>query len=81
LCFISLSHSQDSSFRNKPGDFLYLHLFGGFMLLLIQWAVWYTSLLNSPPMFLGPSLSFFIVYVWARRNPQMVCTEIGDWIR
>jgi len=68
---------EESSFRNKPGDFMYLHLFGGFMLLFVEWFLWYSSLFFSPPMFLGPSLSFFIVYVWARRNPLMRMSFLG----
>uniref|UniRef100_A0A6B2LHT1 Derlin n=1 Tax=Arcella intermedia TaxID=1963864 RepID=A0A6B2LHT1_9EUKA len=62
---------EDSSYRGKTGDFFFLYLFGASWLLGLDWLFWYTSLVKSPPIFLGPSLAMMVVYVWSRRNPNV----------
>lgn len=58
-----------NSFRGRTADFLYMLLFGSAMLLLV-------SPLTSI-VFLGPSLAFMMVYVWARRNSRQVINFLG----
>jgi Derlin-2/3 len=58
-----------NSFRGRTSDFLYMLLFGSVLLLAISPL---TSIL-----FLGPSLTFMMVYVWARRNSQQVMNFLG----
>lgn len=43
----------------------------------MDWVSWYFSLFRATPMFLGPPLSMAIVYVWARRNPNMRMNLLG----
>ncbi|KAA8499609.1 Derlin-2 [Porphyridium purpureum] len=50
-----------NSFRGRTADFLYMLMFGSIMLLLF-------SPITPSIVFLGPSLSFMMVYVWGRRN-------------
>lgn len=58
-----------NSFRGRTADFLYMLLFGSALLLAI-------SPLTSI-VFLGPSLTFMMVYVWARRNSLQVMNFLG----
>eukprot|EP01126_Amoeba_proteus_P057819 TRINITY_DN7395_c0_g2_i2.p1 TRINITY_DN7395_c0_g2~~TRINITY_DN7395_c0_g2_i2.p1 ORF type:complete len:245 (-),score=30.50 TRINITY_DN7395_c0_g2_i2:50-739(-) len=73
--YFLLRHStllEETSFRGRTADYLFLFLFGVSSLLFVDWFLWYTALLPTPPiLFLGPSLSFMIVYVWSRRNPNV----------
>lgn len=50
---------EDGSFRNRRADFVLMLLFGGGLMCLIA------PFVNIPP-FLGNSLAFMMVYVWAR---------------
>ena len=52
---------EEGSFRGRPADFLLMLLFGGALMCAVA------PFINIPP-FLGSSLAFMMVYVWARRN-------------
>lgn len=73
--YFLLRHSsllEETSFRGRTADFLFLYVFGVISLLFVDWFLWFTAFLPTPPiLFLGPSLSFMIVYVWSRRNPHV----------
>jgi Derlin-2/3 len=58
-----------NSFRGRTPDFVFMLLFGAALLLAI-------SPLTSI-VFLGPSLTFMMVYVWARRNSRQVMNFLG----
>jgi Derlin-2/3 len=58
-----------NSFRGRTADFLFMLVFGSALLLAISPL---TSIL-----FLGPSLTFMMVYVWARRNSLQVMNFLG----
>jgi len=51
---------EEGSFFNRPADFFYMLLFGGTLMMSIAPFVHID--------FLGFSLTFMMVYVWARRN-------------
>lgn len=60
---------ETNSFRGRTADFLYMLLFGAALLVLV-----------SPLAaidFLGPSLTFMMVYVWGRRNARQVVSFLG----
>ena len=64
---------EEGSFRNRTADFFYMILFGAILLLLVA------------PLahlhFLGSSLTFMMVYIWARRNPfsKFNCLKSHLW--
>lgn len=58
-----------NSFRGRTADLVYMLMFGAALLLAI-------SPLTSI-VFLGPSLTFMMVYVWARRNSRQVMNFLG----
>lgn len=60
---------ETNAFRGRTADFLYMLLFGGALLLLL-------SPLTSID-FLGPSLTFMMVYVWGRRNARQIVSFLG----
>mmetsp|Transcript_16597 Transcript_16597/g.18461 ORF Transcript_16597/g.18461 Transcript_16597/m.18461 type:complete len:240 (-) Transcript_16597:43-762(-) len=68
--------SEEGSFRGRTADYLYMWLFGGFLLLSIDFLFWYTKIAPNP-LFLGPSLSMMVVYVWSRRNPHVRMSFLG----
>mmetsp|Transcript_38957 Transcript_38957/g.154159 ORF Transcript_38957/g.154159 Transcript_38957/m.154159 type:complete len:254 (-) Transcript_38957:3993-4754(-) len=59
-----------NSFRGKTADFLYMLIFGSTLLLAV-------SRLTPGVLFLGPSLTFMMVYVWGRRNERMAMNFLG----
>eukprot|EP01121_Diplochlamys_sp_Union-15-3_P009647 TRINITY_DN2632_c0_g2_i1.p1 TRINITY_DN2632_c0_g2~~TRINITY_DN2632_c0_g2_i1.p1 ORF type:complete len:252 (-),score=39.40 TRINITY_DN2632_c0_g2_i1:11-667(-) len=70
--------SEENSFRGRTADYIFMWLFGASLLLFIDFMFWH---LRVPPaylpLFLGPSLSFMVVYVWARRNPHVRMSFLG----
>jgi Derlin-2/3 len=60
---------EEGSFRGRTADFVYMLLFGGALLLVVGAFV---SL-----HWLGLSLTFMIVYVWARRNRHARMNFLG----
>lgn len=54
---------EEGSFGHRSADFLWCLLFGATALMLI--APWVNVL------FFGSSLTFMLVYLWAKRNPNM----------
>lgn len=50
-------------------------LFGGVFLLILNFICHFTGI--SRIMFLAPSLSFMIVYVWSKRNPNAILALFG----
>uniref|UniRef100_A0A7S1ESP2 Derlin n=1 Tax=Timspurckia oligopyrenoides TaxID=708627 RepID=A0A7S1ESP2_9RHOD len=59
-----------NSFRGRTADFLYMLLFGSLLLLA-------SSPITPSIVFLGPSLTFMMVYVWGRRNERQVMNFLG----
>eukprot|EP01120_Amphizonella_sp_Union-15-10_P014715 TRINITY_DN7236_c0_g1_i2.p1 TRINITY_DN7236_c0_g1~~TRINITY_DN7236_c0_g1_i2.p1 ORF type:complete len:242 (-),score=40.70 TRINITY_DN7236_c0_g1_i2:71-751(-) len=68
--------SEENSFRGRTADYLFMWIFGASILLFIDFMFWYTQIAANP-LFLGPSLAFMVVYVWARRNPQVRMSFLG----
>ncbi len=71
---------EESSYRGKSSGMAWLYLVCGGLLLLVDWLCWLApvpALAASTPMFLGPSLAMSVVYVWARRNPNMRMNLLG----
>jgi len=68
--------SEENSFRGRTADYVFMWLFGATLLLFIDWVFWYTQIAPNP-LFLGPSLAFMVVYVWARRNPLVRMSFLG----
>jgi len=60
---------EDNSFRARTADFLCLFMFGMVSMTLIG------PFLDIP--FFGSSLTFMMVYVWARRNEQVKMSFLG----
>jgi len=67
---------EETSFRERTADYLFLWMFGATLLLILDFIFYYTQLF-SKVMFLAPSLAFMIVYVWSRRNPHMRMSFLG----
>jgi len=61
---------EEGSFRGRSCDFALMLLFGGA-------AMCTASAFISAPPFLGSSLAFMMVYVWARRNADMRMSFLG----
>lgn len=71
--FFIYRYSKDlerNSFRGRTADFLYMVLFGAALLLML-------SPLFPHVIFFSFSLSFMMVYVWARRNAHQVMSFFG----
>ena len=62
---------EEGSFRGRTIDFAIMLAFGG--VLMCAMSVYFTS---APP-FLGSSLAFMMVYVWARRNDDVRMSFLG----
>eukprot|EP00889_Picochlorum_renovo_P008870 jgi/Picre1/35900/NNA_003358.t1 len=60
---------EEGSFRNKSADFLWMLVFGGIMLTAMAPV--------AKVQFLGTSLNFMLVYVWARRHPSVPLSFLG----
>lgn len=60
---------ETNSFRGRTADFLYMLLFGAALLVIVSPL--------TPVNFLGPSLTFMMVYVWGRRNARQVVSFLG----
>lgn len=60
---------EEGSFRNRSADFLWMLMFGG--TILIGAAHWVNI------HFLGPSLTFMMVYVWGRRHQYVNLSFLG----
>ncbi|CAG9461720.1 unnamed protein product [Pedinophyceae sp. YPF-701] len=60
---------EESSFHNRPADFLWMLVIGG---TLLSCMAPFTRV-----DFLGPSLAFMLVYVWARRNQYVTLQFMG----
>ena len=61
---------EEGSFRGRTCDFVLMLLFGGLVMCIAS------TVLSVPP-FLGSSLAFMIVYVWARNNDNVRMTFVG----
>eukprot|EP00475_Leptophrys_vorax_P030823 TRINITY_DN4646_c0_g1_i2.p1 TRINITY_DN4646_c0_g1~~TRINITY_DN4646_c0_g1_i2.p1 ORF type:complete len:185 (+),score=5.70 TRINITY_DN4646_c0_g1_i2:194-748(+) len=60
---------EETSFRGRTADFFFMLLFGGILLTLVA------PFVNI--QFLGSSLTFMMVYVWGRRNPNVQMSFLG----
>lgn len=61
---------EEGSFRGRSCDFALMLLFGGITMCV-------ASAFISVPPFLGSSLAFMMVYVWARRNEDARMSFLG----
>lgn len=62
---------EENSFSHRTLDFMFLLAFGMVSILLIA----PFNFVNVP--FLGSSLTFMLVYIWGRRNPQIRMSFLG----
>lgn len=62
---------EETSFRGRTADFFYMLVFGGSLLTLVNTAPFVNI------QFLGSSLTFMMVYVWGRRNPNVQMSFLG----
>jgi len=53
---------EESSFRNRTADFVFMFLIGGIIMILIA--------SFSSTLFLGQAFTIMLVYVWSRRTPE-----------
>ena len=60
---------EEGSFRGRTADFVFMFLFGGFLMTLFGWFV---SL-----VFLGQAFTIMLVYVWSWRNPYICMNFFG----
>eukprot|EP01113_Clastostelium_recurvatum_P031581 TRINITY_DN3954_c0_g1_i3.p1 TRINITY_DN3954_c0_g1~~TRINITY_DN3954_c0_g1_i3.p1 ORF type:complete len:239 (-),score=27.21 TRINITY_DN3954_c0_g1_i3:77-793(-) len=67
---------EESSYRGRTADYVFLWLFGAIFLLALNIGMFYINL-DSRILFLAPSLAFVVVYVWARRNPNVRMSFLG----
>lgn len=61
---------EEGSFRGRTSDFALMLLFGGILMCI------FSAFVSVPP-FLGSSLAFMMVYVWARRNDDVRMSFLG----
>ena len=61
---------EEGSFRGRTSDLVLMLFFGGMLMCL-------ASVFISAPPFLGSSLAFMMVYVWARRNDDVRMSFLG----
>ena len=61
---------EEGSFRGRTCDFALMLIFGGIAMCV-------TSVFIAAPPFLGSSLAFMMVYVWARRNEDVRMSFLG----
>jgi Derlin-2/3 len=59
-----------NTFRGRSADFVFMLLIGGILLIML-------SFFTPTIKFLGPSLMFMMVYVWARRNEHQLLNFLG----
>lgn len=60
---------ETNSFRGRTADFLFMLLFGSFVLVALSRFTYVD--------FLGPSLTFMMVYVWGRRHTHQFVNFLG----
>ncbi|XP_069741015.1 derlin-2 isoform X1 [Narcine bancroftii] len=60
---------EEGSFRGRAADFVFLFLFGGFLMTVFALFV---SL-----VFLGQAFTIMLVYIWSRRNPYVRMNFFG----
>uniref|UniRef100_K7G170 Derlin n=1 Tax=Pelodiscus sinensis TaxID=13735 RepID=K7G170_PELSI len=60
---------EEGSFRGRTADFVFMFLFGGFLMTLFC--------LFASLFFLGQAFTIMLVYVWSRRNPYIRMNFFG----
>ncbi|XP_075760511.1 derlin-2 isoform X4 [Pelodiscus sinensis] len=60
---------EEGSFRGRTADFVFMFLFGGFLMTLFG--------LFVNLVFLGQAFTIMLVYVWSRRNPYVRMNFFG----
>ncbi|KAM6298065.1 derlin-3-like [Aegotheles albertisi] len=60
---------EEGSFRGRTADFVFMFLFGGFLMTLFG--------LFASLFFLGQAFTIMLVYVWSRRNPYVRMNFFG----
>ncbi|KAM5193912.1 derlin-2-like [Mantella aurantiaca] len=60
---------EETSFRGRTADFIFMFLFGGFLITLFG--------LFSNLSFLSQAFTLMLVYVWCRRNPFISISVFG----
>ncbi|ORX50122.1 Der1-like protein [Hesseltinella vesiculosa] len=63
---------EEGFYRSKPADYLWLLVFSSTLLIFFSIVLPFAYM-----PFLGPPLSFTIVYIWARRNPYVRLNFLG----
>merc|ERR1719240_2322672 len=62
---------EETHFRNRPADFLWMLLVGAAMMLPAA------HLVPEPMLFLSNALAYMVMYVWARRNKYVMINAMG----
>eukprot|EP01105_Mastigella_eilhardi_P024818 TRINITY_DN6557_c0_g1_i1.p1 TRINITY_DN6557_c0_g1~~TRINITY_DN6557_c0_g1_i1.p1 ORF type:complete len:270 (-),score=61.70 TRINITY_DN6557_c0_g1_i1:69-788(-) len=78
--YFVIRHSMalEEQFAGRTADFAWLWMFGAAMLLLIDFGLFSFQLTRQWTLpFLGPSLSFMVVYIWSRRNKHVRMSFLG----
>ncbi|XP_059828915.1 derlin-2 isoform X2 [Hypanus sabinus] len=60
---------EEGSFRGRTADFVFMFLFGGFLMTV------FGSFVNL--VFLGQAFTIMLVYIWSRRNPYVRMNFFG----
>lgn len=60
---------EEGSFRGRTADFVFMFLFGAFIMTLIS--------LGINIVFLGQAFTIMLVYIWSRRNPYIRMNFFG----
>ncbi|KAL2620915.1 hypothetical protein R1flu_001120 [Riccia fluitans] len=70
---------EETSFRGRTADFFFMLLFGGSLLTwMFLGGAFLTSYLPIAEIyFLSNSLTFMMVYVWSKRNPNVQMSFLG----
>lgn len=74
-----LRHSkllEESHYRGKTADFVYFYILGAVCLLLLDFLFYYTGVFTTI-VFLAPSFSFMILYVWSKHNVGVQMSFLG----
>ncbi|XP_038669484.1 derlin-2-like [Scyliorhinus canicula] len=60
---------EEGSFRGRTADFVFMFLFGGFLMTIFG--------LFVNLVFLGQAFTIMLVYIWSRRNPYVRMNFFG----
>ncbi|KAH3744919.1 Derlin-2.2 protein [Pelomyxa schiedti] len=72
------SKALEEQYTGRTSDYVFLWFFGAVSLLILDYVLFIIPFTKAYALpFLGPSLSFMIVYVWGKRNPRVIMNLLG----